>query len=83
MVSGVVEEPLELLVLQLADPPTTIVLQLLWHQAEAEAEAEAEVESRLYDAEATMILDSLSDDDDLGEPMYLGSDEELPDYDTL
>ena len=41
---------------------------------------------RLYDAEATlnMILDGLSDaesDDELGEPVCPGSDEEFPDPD--
>ena len=42
---------------------------------------------RLYDAEETVatILDSLSDvesDDDLGEPVCPGSDEEFPDFDN-
>ena len=42
---------------------------------------------RLYDAEETvnMIVDSLSDaesDDDLGEPICPGSDEEFPDIDN-
>ena len=40
---------------------------------------------RLYDAKETMniILDSLSDaeSDDLGEPIYPGSDKEFPDID--